>query len=200
MNGTAVASAPPVDRAAAGRAGDQGALNRYLALGYRAIARNWRCPLGEIDLVVSRGGLLVFCEVKTRLGSAFGGGYEAVTWRKQRKLRQLGEVFLLTNGLDPARSRFDVASVAAGPGRSASVQVPPERLGRFAFSAELSLRGTLMPTPGILSVAIAASRAGMEGVVVPEANGGEAALVEGLTVVAAPSLAKVAEFLRGQWR
>src|SRR5207245_1831310 len=83
---------------------------------------------------------------------------------------------------------------------AASAQVPADRLSRFAFSGELSLRGSLMPTPGILSVAIGAARAGLEGVVVPEANGGEAALVEGLRVVAAPSLAKVGEFLRGQWQ
>jgi magnesium chelatase family protein len=83
---------------------------------------------------------------------------------------------------------------------AASAQVPADRLDRFAFSGELSLRGTLMPTPGILSVAIAAARAGLEGVVVPEANGGEAALVEGLRVIAAPSLARAVEFLRGAWQ
>ena len=82
---------------------------------------------------------------------------------------------------------------------AASAQVPADRLSRFAISGELSLRGSLMPTPGILSVAIAAARAGLDGVVVPEANGAEAALVDGLRVVAAPSLGKVAEFLRGQW-
>src|SRR5438105_6327457 len=83
---------------------------------------------------------------------------------------------------------------------AASSQVPADRLSGFVFSGELSLRGSLMPTPGILSVAIAASRAGLEGVVVPEANGGEAALVDGLRVIAAPSLARVAEWLRGEWQ
>ena len=95
----------------------------YRDLGFALVERNWRCPLGEIDLVVRRSGLLVFCEVKTRAGAGFGGGHEAVTWRKQRKLRQLAEVFLLTRGLDPAKVRFDVASVAAGPGRGVSVEL-----------------------------------------------------------------------------
>src|SRR5437763_8661499 len=119
MNGSATHVDEPVrpPRQALGAAGEDAALRHYRDRGYELVARNWRCPLGEIDLVVSRGGLLVFCEVKTRLGSAFGGGYEAVTWRKQRKLRQLAEVFLLTAGLDPAKVRFDVASVAAGGGR-----------------------------------------------------------------------------------
>jgi magnesium chelatase family protein len=82
----------------------------------------------------------------------------------------------------------------------ASGQVPPDRLRGMAVSGELSLRGSLVPTPGILSVAMAAARAHLRGVVVPEANGPEAALVEGLEVVAAPSLAAVTAYLRGEWR
>jgi putative endonuclease len=120
MNGAALGSDPDMRprRQALGSAGEDAALRHYLDLGYSTVARNWRCPLGEIDLVLARGGLLVFCEVKTRAGAAFGGGYEAVTWRKQRKLRQLADVFLLTQGLDPARIRFDVASVAADSSRA----------------------------------------------------------------------------------
>jgi magnesium chelatase family protein len=83
---------------------------------------------------------------------------------------------------------------------AASAQVPADRLASFVLAGELSLRGQLMPTPGILAVAIAAARAGKRGVIVPEANGGEAALVEGLQVVAAPSLVKAVEFLRGAWQ
>ena len=82
---------------------------------------------------------------------------------------------------------------------AASGQVEGKRLPRYAFAGELSLRGALMPTPGILAVAIAAARTGLEGVVVPEANGGEAGLVEGIRVVAAPALARAVDFLRGTW-
>ncbi len=83
---------------------------------------------------------------------------------------------------------------------AATGQVRGERLARFVLSGELSLRGALVPTPGILAVAAASARAGMDGVVVPEANAAEAALVEGLEVVGAPSLARALEFLRGAWR
>ena len=125
MNGTAVdpMTGPGQDRRSVGAAGEEATLRRYLDQDYELVARNWRCPIGEIDLVLSRSGLLVFCEVKTRLGARFGGGYEAVTWRKQRKLRQLAEVFLLTRRIDPSRIRFDVASVIAGPGRAVSVEI-----------------------------------------------------------------------------
>jgi magnesium chelatase family protein len=83
---------------------------------------------------------------------------------------------------------------------AASAQVPRGRLERFAFYGELSLRGGLVPTPGALPAAIAAARAGLEGVVVPLANAPEAALVEGLAVVGAERLQDVAGFLRGSWR
>jgi magnesium chelatase family protein len=82
---------------------------------------------------------------------------------------------------------------------AASAQVPTDRLDRFAFCGELSLKGELIATPGVLAVAMAAAEAGLEGVAVPEANREEAELVEGLRVVAAPSLAAVAGFLRGTW-
>ncbi len=103
-------------RTSLGRRGEDAALERYRDLGYRCLARNWRCPLGEIDLVMVKGGLVVFCEVKTRGGDGFGGGYEAVTWRKRAKLRRLGEAFLASRGVMPASVRFDVASIRARPG------------------------------------------------------------------------------------
>jgi magnesium chelatase family protein len=83
---------------------------------------------------------------------------------------------------------------------AASAQVPADRLDRFAFCGELSLKGELIATPGVLAVAMAAAEAGLEGVAVPESNREEAELVEGLRVVAAPSLAAVAGFLRGTWQ
>jgi len=108
--------AVPADpRSSLGRAGEDAALQTYLRLGFRTVFRNWRCPLGELDLVLERDGLLVFCEVKTRRGFAFGGGFEAVTWSKQRKLRQLAEAFLAAHQPPPTRVRFDVASVWVGP-------------------------------------------------------------------------------------
>jgi len=114
----------PRERPTLGSIGEDAALRWYRDRGYKVVARNWRCPLGELDLVLSRGGLLVFCEVKSRAGSAFGGGFDAVTWRKQRKLRQLGEVFLLTSGTNPARVRFDVASVLVrSGGRRGAIEV-----------------------------------------------------------------------------
>jgi putative endonuclease len=94
-----------------GRAGEDAARRAYERRGYVVVARNWRCALGELDLVLLRRGLLVFCEVKTRSGPAFGGGYEAVSWSKRRRIRSLAEAFIQQQGLADSDVRFDVASV-----------------------------------------------------------------------------------------
>jgi magnesium chelatase family protein len=78
-------------------------------------------------------------------------------------------------------------------------QVPRDGATRYAFAGELSLRGELVATPGVLSVAIAAARDGLEGVVVPALNAVEAAQVEGLRVVGAADLTDVVGFLKGSW-
>lgn len=116
-------SVPRMDRRAArGAVGENLAASWYEARGFHVVERNWRCAAGELDLVTTRDGVLVICEVKTRRGGAFGGGFEAVGWQKQRKLRQLAELFLQASSTQPAAVRFDVASVALGP-RGASLEV-----------------------------------------------------------------------------
>jgi magnesium chelatase family protein len=82
---------------------------------------------------------------------------------------------------------------------AATHQIPHDRLRALAFAGEVSLRGELLSTPGILSVAIAAATAGLEGIVVPSANAVEAAQVEGLRVIGAQTLSDAVGFLRGTW-
>lgn len=105
-----------------GARGEDAAADAYRRRGYRIVARNWRCRIGELDLVAERRGVLVFCEVKSRRGGAFGVGYEAVTWRKQARIRALAETFLRGFGSRPQAIRFDVASVAVR-GERATVEV-----------------------------------------------------------------------------
>lgn len=110
-------------RAGLAREGEEAALRAYRRAGFRLVARNWRCAAGELDLVVARGELLVFCEVKARRGPAYGGGVEAVIRRKQRQVRRLAEVFVASRGLSPRTIRFDVASVMPAPGRAPAVEL-----------------------------------------------------------------------------
>ena len=111
-------AAPRGHRQRLGARGEQLAADWYLARGYAVVARNWRCREGELDLVVSRRGELVFCEVKTRSSDRFGVPAEAVTPAKQRRLRVLAARFLADHTGDDAGGRrgirFDVAAVMGG--------------------------------------------------------------------------------------
>ncbi len=106
-------------RRALGAAGEAAVARWYETAGYTVVDRNWRCRQGELDLVVARGVELVFCEVKTRRGDAFGAPVEAVTRAKQQRIRTLALTWLAAHPGRAARElRFDVASVlATGPGR-----------------------------------------------------------------------------------
>jgi putative endonuclease len=106
------------ERKQVGREGEIAAWEAYRRRGYRLVARNWRCRLGELDLIVDRPGVVVFCEVKTRRPGLLGEPFEAVTATKQRKLRALAQAFLSARGTRAPAHRFDVASVTVdGPAR-----------------------------------------------------------------------------------
>lgn len=83
----------------------------YQEHGYRVVDRNWRCRTGELDLVVRCGGLVVFCEVKTRSSAAFGLPAEAVGRQKQQRIRALAARWLEESPSPAAEIRFDVAAV-----------------------------------------------------------------------------------------
>jgi putative endonuclease len=98
---------------ALGRLGENRAAKWYIEHGYCVLARNWRCRLGEIDLIASRGDVLVICEVKTRRNDTHGQPYEAVTAAKQRRLRHLAAAYLADQGQHRYYDeiRFDVVSI-----------------------------------------------------------------------------------------
>ena len=100
-------------RRAFGQAGEERAAAWYRARGYAVLARNWRCREGELDLVVRRGRVLVFVEVKARRTDRFGTPAEAVTPTKQRRLRTLASRYLEATELRPRGLRFDVVSILA---------------------------------------------------------------------------------------
>lgn len=96
-----------------GEWGEAKVARHYEAAGYAVADRNWRVRGGEIDLVLTRGDEIVFCEVKTRSSDRFGHGLEAVGPRKQMFLRRTAMSWLDANN-QRGRLRFDVASVTAG--------------------------------------------------------------------------------------
>jgi putative endonuclease len=95
----------------------------YEGAGYEVLDRNWRCRDGELDLVVTRGDTLVFCEVKTRASTRFGAPFEAVTPTKQRRLRTLALRWLAAHGTHHGTLRFDVASVTRTAADELAIEV-----------------------------------------------------------------------------
>ena len=81
----------------------------------------------------------------------------------------------------------------------ASGQLEWDRLPRVAIAGELGLDGALRPIPGVLPITEAAREAGAEALIVPAANGPEAALVEGIEVLGLDSLAQLATLASGEW-
>jgi putative endonuclease len=101
---------------AIGRYGEQLAAHHLRRTGLTLLARNWRCPEGEVDIVARDGDVLVFCEVKTRSSTAFGWPAEAVGGAKAARLRRLAACYLTEQRPMTRRGfwpdvRFDVVSV-----------------------------------------------------------------------------------------
>jgi putative endonuclease len=97
---------------ARGAYGERRAAQWYEAAGYTVLDRNWRdARAGELDLVLGRGRLIVFCEVKARRTAEYGSPAEAVTPAKQARLRRLGAAWLAAHALSGVEVRFDVVAV-----------------------------------------------------------------------------------------
>jgi putative endonuclease len=95
---------------ALGKYGEELAARHFVGAGFTVLARNWRCPVGEIDIVARDGDVLVIAEVKTRRSTAYGTPAEAITRRKVDKLRELALMWLREHP-GGASVRFDVVSV-----------------------------------------------------------------------------------------
>lgn len=105
-----------------GRYGERVAVEYLVAQGMSLLDRNWRCPAGEVDAILRDGATLVFVEVKTRRGTAFGTPAEAVGRVKQARLRRLAALWLARSGLHPVEVRFDLVSVVPQRAGAASVE------------------------------------------------------------------------------
>ena len=106
------------------RTGDRGealVADYLLGRGYDILRRQYRCRYGEIDLVARQGGVLCFVEVKTRRNLSVALPREAVTGKKQEKLRAAAAVYLSEHPWE-GPVRFDVAEVCWETGRPLCIQ------------------------------------------------------------------------------
>lgn len=93
---------------------------------FRILDRNWRCRIGEIDIICVSDidDVLAFVEVKTRTSTRFGSGAEAITAAKMRRLRMLAELWLEHHPHAPmtATVRIDVIAVTANGSASPDIE------------------------------------------------------------------------------
>jgi len=104
------------ERLALGKAGEDIAFKKIKKLGYKCIERNYRCALGEIDLIARQGGCLVFIEIKTRKRDT-GYAKEAVNHRKMKQISKAALNYLKENDCYDTKSRFDVVAVSINDGK-----------------------------------------------------------------------------------
>ena len=82
--------------------------------GYLVVERNYRCKLGEIDIVARDGETLVFVEVRSRSDGERGSALETVTAAKQRRIARVAEHYLAARRPEFRECRFDVVGITAG--------------------------------------------------------------------------------------
>jgi putative endonuclease len=94
-----------------GRFGEALAVRHLRDDGMTILDRNWRCAIGEIDIVARESNTLVICEVKTRSSLRYGSPFDAVTEAKLHRLERLGVAWIRERGVRPSTIRIDVLSV-----------------------------------------------------------------------------------------
>lgn len=106
-----------------GQRGELAAVEELVRSGYRIVARNFRTPVGEIDVIAEEGATLCFVEVKWRRNADTGHPAEAVTPEKQRRLARAAEWYLSRKERGPRICRFDVVSILQGAAEEATVEI-----------------------------------------------------------------------------
>lgn len=93
--------------------------------GLKMLERNFNCRVGEIDLVLRDGPVLVFAEVRYRASDKYGSGAESVSLTKQKRITRAAQKFLQLRPQHPAQvCRFDVVSIGNSRGRTTIDWIP----------------------------------------------------------------------------
>ncbi|MBC7226833.1 MAG: YraN family protein [Thermoflexales bacterium] len=90
---------PNRQRIGLGRRGEELAVQALRRRGYEIVERNWRCPVGEADIIARRGQEWAFVEVRTRRGEAFGTPEESITPQKRARMQAVAERYIAEQGL-----------------------------------------------------------------------------------------------------
>lgn len=94
-----------------GATGEDRAASHLVRSGMRIVERNFRCKLGELDIVARDGGVLVFVEVRSRRSTEFGSALDAISWQKRRRVTRMAMAYLAARKPRFVEARFDVVAI-----------------------------------------------------------------------------------------
>jgi putative endonuclease len=77
-----------------GNYGEKLALEAYQEAGYKLVAQQYRCPNGEIDLILQKDNIIIFVEVRTKTSNRYGTAEESITEKKKQTIRKVSQYFL----------------------------------------------------------------------------------------------------------
>lgn len=107
-----------------GQFGEEVAVEYLIKNGYKIIERNYRCKLGEIDIIAKKYDLLIFVEVKTRRNNNFGYPVESITKEKQRHIYNTVYYYLITHKIAYNEVRIDAIEVYVEFGNTRINHIP----------------------------------------------------------------------------
>ena len=94
-----------------GKFGETVAASYLEKQGYEIIERNFRCRLGEVDIICKKNNQIVFVEVKTRTSDQYGAPSEAVTKDKMNKIRKVAALYMMSEKITNYQVKFDVMEI-----------------------------------------------------------------------------------------
>jgi putative endonuclease len=103
-----------VDKIQQGASAETQATRVLVEAGYRIVERNFRCKVGELDIVARDGEVLVFVEVRSRSDGEHGCAAEMIRHTKQRRVARVATYYLATVEPDFEECRFDIVAITAG--------------------------------------------------------------------------------------
>lgn len=114
-----------------GKRGEDAAAAYLSQRGYHVLARNWRCPAGEVDIVAENEDGLHFVEVKTRMSERRGFPAEAVDAKKRHKYERMAEIYLCDCEIDEDNCAvyFDIISILVGDNNRAFLRFHKNAFG-----------------------------------------------------------------------
>jgi putative endonuclease len=110
-----MATLPSNHNRSIGKIGEDTAVEYIENRGYKIIDRNYTSRWGEIDIISEKDGVLVFVEVKTKIGDKYGAPWESVTFFKYQKLKRSIQYYITSNKHSNRKCRIDVCGVLLNP-------------------------------------------------------------------------------------